>query len=137
VELGGGANSRFGLDDGVIVTSNHISILGGVATAVKTTKEKLGYLHRVAVEVSSESDVKEATTAGADAIVIKELSSDEFGRLAAIARELSKTVAIECAASITTTNVREYAAAGAQLIRIEALTSGAVAMNIGFNVQPF
>jgi nicotinate-nucleotide pyrophosphorylase (carboxylating) len=137
VELGGGANSRFGLDDGVIVTSNHISILGGVATAVKTTKEKLGYLHRVAVEVSSESDVKEATTAGADAIVIKELSSDEFGRLAAIARELSKTVAIECAANITTTNVREYAAAGAQLIRIEALTSGAVAMNIGFNVQPF
>src|SRR5918992_6088821 len=63
VELGGGYNSRFGLDDGVVVTANHVSILGGVASAVKTAKEKLGYLHRVAVEVSSESDVKEAVTA--------------------------------------------------------------------------
>ena len=137
VELGGGVNTRFGLDDGVVVTSNHISILGGVTTAVKTAKEKLGYLHKVAVEVSSESDVKEATAAGADAIVIRDLSSSEFARLAATARELSKTVAIECAGNITPTDVREYATAGAQLIRIEALTSGAIAMNIGFNVQPF
>jgi nicotinate-nucleotide pyrophosphorylase (carboxylating) len=137
VELGGGVNTRFGLDDGVVVTLNHISILGGVTTAVTTAKEKLGYLHKVAVEVSSESDVKEATAAGADAIVIRDLSSGEFARLAATARELSKTVAIECAGNITPTDVREYATAGAQLIRIEALTSGAIAMNIGFNVQPF
>src|SRR6185436_16193523 len=50
VELGGGYNSRFGLDDGVMVTSNHVSILGGVTGAVKSAKEKLGYLHKVAVE---------------------------------------------------------------------------------------
>src|SRR5678816_2579759 len=60
VELGGGYNSRFGLDDGVVVTSNHVSILGGVASAVKTAKEKLGYLHKVAVEVSVENEVREA-----------------------------------------------------------------------------
>ncbi len=137
VELGGGSNSRFGLDDGVVVTSNHVSILGSVSSAVKSAKEKLGYLHKVAVEVSNESDVKEAATAGADALVIKDLSSDEFGRLAGIARELSSSIAIECAGKITTANVREYAAAGAQLIRIESLTSAATAMDISFNVQPF
>ena len=137
VELGGGSNGRFGLDDGVVVTSNHVSILGGVAGAVKTAKEKLGHLHRIAVEVSSENDLKEAVTAGADAVVIKDLSSEEFARLAGIARELSKSVTIECAGKIATANVREYAAAGAQLIRIEALTSAAPAMNISFNVQPF
>ncbi len=137
VELGGGSNGRFGLDDGVVVTSNHVSILGGVASAVKTAKEKLGYLHRVAVEVSSEGDVKEAVTAGADVIVIRDLSATEFGRLAGIARELSNSIAIECAGKITPENVREYAAAGAQLIRIEALTNAAPAMNISFNVQPF
>ena len=43
VELGGGYNSRFGLDDGVVVTSNHVSILGGVSSAVKAAKEKLAY----------------------------------------------------------------------------------------------
>lgn len=137
VELGGGYNSRFGLDDGVVVTSNHIAILGGVSSAVKTAKEKLGYLHRVAVEVSSENELKDAIAAGADVVVIDDLGSAEFAALARIARELSSSVAIECAGKITTTNVREYAEAGAQLIRVEALTSAAAAMNISFQVQPF
>jgi nicotinate-nucleotide pyrophosphorylase (carboxylating) len=137
VELGGGYNSRFGLDDGVVVTSNHVSILGSVASAVKSAKEKLGYLHKVAVEVASETDVREAISAGADAIVIEDLSAKEFAQLAASARELSSTITIECAGKITTGNVREYAEAGAQLIRIEALTNAAPAANISFKVQPF
>jgi nicotinate-nucleotide pyrophosphorylase (carboxylating) len=137
VELGGGFNGRFGLDDGVVVTSNHVSILGGVSSAVKIAKEKLGYLHRIAVEVSSENDVKEAIAAGADVIVIRDLSSTEFARLAGIAKDLSSSITIECAGKIMTANVREYATAGAQLIRVEALTSAAPAMNISFNVQPF
>ena len=134
VELGGGYNSRFGLDDGVVVTSNHVSILGGVASAVKTAKEKLGYLHKVAVEVSAENEVREAISAGADVIVIE---APEFARLATAARELSSSVAIECTGKITPENVREYAEAGAQLIRIEALTSAAAAADITFKVQPF
>ena len=134
VELGGGYNSRFGLDDGVMVTSNHISILGGVASAVKTAKEKLGYLHKVAVEVSAENEVREAVDAGADVIVIE---APEFVQLVKIARELSGSVAIECTGKITLENVREYAEAGAQLIRVEALTSAAKAADISFKVQPF
>jgi nicotinate-nucleotide pyrophosphorylase (carboxylating) len=137
VELGGGYNSRFGLDDGVVVTSNHVAILGGVSSAVKTAKEKLGYLHRVAVEVSSENELRDAIAAGADVVVIDDLGSAEFAALARIARELSSSVAIECTGKITTSNVREYAAAGAQLIRVEALTSAAAAMDISFQVQPF
>jgi len=137
VELGGGYNSRFGLDDGVVVTSNHVSILGGVASAVKTAKEKLGYLHKVAVEVSVENEVREAVGAGADVIVIDGLDAAEFGRLAGIARELSSSVAIECTGKITPENVRQYAEAGAQLLRIEALTSAATAADISFKVQPF
>lgn len=137
VELGGGFNGRFGLDDGVVVTTNHVSILGGLASAVKIAKEKLGYLHRIAVEVSSESDVKEAITAGADVVVMRDLSSTDFARLAGIARDLSSSITIESTGKITTANVREYATAGAQLIRLEALTSAAPAMNISFNVQPF
>jgi nicotinate-nucleotide pyrophosphorylase (carboxylating) len=137
VELGGGCNSRFGLDDGVVVTSNHVSILGGVASAVTTAKEKLGYLHKVAVEVSVENEVREAVGAGADVIVIEGLEAVEFGRLAGIARELSSSVAVECTGKITPENVRQYAEAGAQLIRIEALTSAAPAADISFKVQPF
>lgn len=135
VELGGGYNSSFGLDDGVLVTANHISILGGTANAVKAAKEKLGYLHRIVVEVSKESEVKEAVDAGADAIAIEELSSKEFGRMVTVARQFSSSVAIECSGKITLENVREYAEAGAQLIRVDALTSAAPAMEISFRVQ--
>jgi nicotinate-nucleotide pyrophosphorylase (carboxylating) len=137
VELGGGCNSRFGLDDGVLVTSNHISILGGVTGAVKSAKEKLGYLHKVAVEVSAENEVRDAVAAGADVIVIENINGSDFARLAALARELSSSIAIECAGKITPENAREYAEAGAQLLRIEALTSAAPAAEISFKVQPF
>ena len=137
VELGGGYNSRFGLDDGVVITSNHISIIGNVAAAVKEAKEKLGYLHKVVAEVSTEDEVKDAIAAGADVIVIADVTSAAFGKLAATARELSGTVAIECCGKITPANVREYADAGAQIIRVEALTSAAPAMSISFRVQPF
>ena len=137
VELGGGYNSRFGLDDGVVVTSNHIAILGGVASAVRTAKEKLGYLHRVVVEVSAENEVREAMDAGADVVVIEGLEAQQFGRLAGIARGLSDSVVIECTGKLTPENVREYADAGAQLIRVEALTSAAAAADISFKVQPF
>jgi nicotinate-nucleotide pyrophosphorylase (carboxylating) len=137
VELGGGYNSRFGLDDGAVVTSNHVSILGGVSSAVKAAKEKLGYIHKVAVEVSNENEVKEATAAGADVIVIGDLTATEFGRLAAMARESSPAVIVECSGKMTPENAREYAEAGAQLIRVEALTSAAPAMDISFRVQPF
>jgi nicotinate-nucleotide pyrophosphorylase (carboxylating) len=137
VELGGGNNSRFGLDDGVLVTSNHVAILGSVASAVKSAKEKLGYLHRVAVQVSSENELREAVEGGADTIVIEDLSANEFGRLAAIARERSNAIAIECGGNITLANVREYAEAGAQLIRVRALTNAAPAADISFKVQPF
>jgi nicotinate-nucleotide pyrophosphorylase len=70
-------------------------------------------------------------------IVVDGLNAEEFGRLATVARELSKTVVIECAGKITPENVREYADAGAQLIRVEALTSAATAADISFKVQPF
>lgn len=137
VELGGGYNSRFGLDDGVMVTSNHISILGSVAGAVKSANEKLGYLHKVTVEVSTESDVREAIEAGADVIVMEDLDSKDFARLAAVARELSRQITIACGGKITTANARAYADAGAQLIRVEGLTNAAPAANISFKVQPF
>jgi nicotinate-nucleotide pyrophosphorylase (carboxylating) len=130
VELGGGFNSRFGLDDGVVVTLNHVSILGGVSAAVKTAKEKLGYLHKVAVQISNEAELKDAIKAGADVVVLEDL------KLVAIAKELSESVVIECTGKITPENVREYAEAGAHLISVESLTN-APAMDINFRIQPF
>lgn len=133
IELGGGYNDRFGLDDGVVVTANHISILGGVTAAVKSAQEKLGYLHRVRVEVASENEMKEAMAAGADVFILDGMNPEQVKRLAEIANES----VIVCSGQITLENVRDYAQAGARLIRVEALTNAAPAMKISFNVQPF
>ena len=136
VELGGGSNGRFGLDDGVVVTSNHVAILGSVSAAVKSAKEKLGYLHKVAVQIANETELRDAIAAGADVLVLEDHQPEELGQLVRSARALSESVLIEYSGKTTLANVREYADAGAQLISIESLTS-APAMNIGFKVQPF
>jgi nicotinate-nucleotide pyrophosphorylase (carboxylating) len=137
VELGGGRNGRFGLDDGVLVTANHVSILGGIGAAVKTAKDNLGFLHKVAVQVANEIELKAAIDAGADSLVLEDLTAQEVRALAEVAAGLSASVEIECAGQITLSNVREYAEAGARLIRVEALTNSAPATNISFKLSPF
>lgn len=136
VELGGGYNGRFGLDDGVVVTANHVAILGSVSAAVKSAKEKLGYLHKVGVQITSETELREAIDSGADVLVLENIEAEQFKRLAGIAKELNGAIVIEYSGKTTPANVREYAEAGAQLISVESLTN-APAMNIGFRVQPF
>jgi nicotinate-nucleotide pyrophosphorylase (carboxylating) len=137
VELGGGTNGNFGLDDGVLITSNHTIFTGGVAAAVKSAKASVAHIHRVAAECGGESDMREAIVAGADSVVLDDLSGPEIRRLVAIARSLSQTVTVEISGQITLENVREYAEAGVDLIRVAALTSSAPAASISFQVQPF
>jgi len=137
VLLGGGGGNRLGLDDGVLVTSNHLAIAGGVADCVKNAREKLGHLHKIKVQVSNESDLREAINSGADILLLEGLPTEEVSRLGAMARNLSSVVTIECAGNITLENVRAYAEAGAKAITVDALTNSARAMKVGFQIQPF
>lgn len=137
VLLGGGHGSRLGLDDGVLITSNHLAIAGGVADAVKNAREKLGHLHKVKVQVSSEIDLREAIGNGADILLLEDLAAAEVARLGAIARDLSSGVILECSGNITLEDVRAYAEAGANTISIGALTNSARAMKVSFQIQPF
>ena len=137
VELGGGSNSRFGLDDGVVVTSNHVAIIGSVNEAVQQARRNLGYLHKIRIEVTSESELKEAIEGGADIVILESFTPEEVARLVKVTRSLSDSVAVEYSGSISLDNVREFADAGADLIRIEALTNSAPAKNISFKVQPY
>jgi nicotinate-nucleotide pyrophosphorylase (carboxylating) len=137
VELGGGKNSRFGLDDGVVITANHLSIIGDVAAAVREAKQKLGYLHKVTVQVSNESELRDAVGASADLLLLEDLSSKEVSDLVKVAREFPQKVAVECSGTINLENVKEFAEAGADLIRIDALTNSAPAKSISFKLQPF
>jgi nicotinate-nucleotide pyrophosphorylase (carboxylating) len=137
VLLGGGHCTRFGLDDGVLITSNHLAIAGGVVDAVKSAKEKLGHLHKIKVQVSSEIELQQAISNGADTLLLESLPVEEVARLGAVARNLSSVVSIECSGNITLQNVRAYAEAGADTISIGGLTNSARAMKVTFQIQPF
>ncbi|MGI8731672.1 MAG: carboxylating nicotinate-nucleotide diphosphorylase [Pyrinomonadaceae bacterium] len=137
VLLGGGRNSRFGLDDGVVITTNHIAIAGGLAAAVQNAKEKLGQFQKIAVQVSNEKDVKVALDHGAEILCFEKLRPDEVVSLVAIARGISPAVAFECSGNVTLENVRAYAEAGAHVISVSALTNSAAAMDVSFVIQPF
>src|SRR5215510_4158679 len=136
VLLGGGLNHRFGLDDGVCIKANHAAIAGGLGEAVKQAFEKIGHVHRIAAEVSSRSEIKEAVDAGATVLVLNDLTPERAGEQIGHARELLPSVTVEVSGDIHLENVRSYAEAGADIIRVDALTQSVPAKIITFQIQP-
>jgi nicotinate-nucleotide pyrophosphorylase (carboxylating) len=137
VLLGGGCNHRYGLDDGVVIRSNHISIAGGLAAAVKNARENLGRLHKIEVQITTEGELREALENGADILLLERLPPADVEHLVGIAHELAPAVTIQCIGGITLENVRQYADAGAHMIGIGALTNSAPAVEMSFQIQPF
>src|SRR4051812_41115970 len=109
---GGARNHRFGLDDGVLIKDNHIALAGGVGAAVKSAREKVGHLHKIEIEISTEKDLREAIGSGADIILLDNLTPEDTARRVELARSLSPNVTLESSGGITLENVRAYAEAG-------------------------
>jgi nicotinate-nucleotide pyrophosphorylase (carboxylating) len=137
VTLGGGTTGRFGLDDGVVITANHVTVVGSIAAAVKTAKERLGHLHRIAVQVSHENEISEAIENGADSLIIEVGASADIARLIGRARELSEKVSIECRGAITIDSARQLAEAGADRLSIGFLTGPRSPAKVSFSIHPF
>ena len=136
VLLGGGVNHRHGLDDGISISANHAAIAGGIRSAVRSAAEKIGHVHRIAVEVTNRNEIDEAVDAGANVVMIQGLSPEVATDLIRQVRELTAGITIEIGGRITLENIRAYADAGADLIRVDALTQSPRAMDISFQIQP-
>ena len=136
VLLGGGVNHRYGLDDGVFIKSNHAAIAGGLTAAIKSAREKIGHVHKIAAGVANKSEASEAIEAGATVIVLDDLRPAEVRDLINETRGLSPDTTFEVSGSVTLDNVREYGESGADLIRVPALTQSVRAMDITFQMQP-
>jgi len=136
VLLGGGVNHRYGLDDGVCIKSNHATIAGGLGATIRSAREKIGHVHKIAVEVTNKSEVLEAVESGASVLVIDSLNPPEVKELIAHARERAPQITVEVSGTVTLENVRAYSEAGADLIRVAALTQSVRAMDISFQIQP-
>jgi nicotinate-nucleotide pyrophosphorylase (carboxylating) len=130
VRIGGGNNHRFGLYDGVLIKDNHIEAAGGIKAAV-TLARRSRHLSKIEVEVESISDLKEALSAGADVIMLDNMSVEDMR--AAVATVKGRAVT-EASGNITLKRVRDVAETGVDLISVGALTHSAPAADISMKI---
>lgn len=135
VTVGGAKNHRLGLDDGVLIKDNHITMAGGVKEAVRMAKQKIGHLHKVEVEITNWAQLREAVLAGADIIMIDNQTPDEAAKLVEMSRNMNPNVLIEASGGMNLDTVRSYAEAGVDLISVGKLTHSARAVDISFKIQ--
>ena len=134
VTLGGGANHRFGLGDGILIKDNHLTLAGGdVARACRLARERAPHGLKIEVEVQSLEAAQAALDGRADIILLDNMTAPAIRK----AVELIKGRAtIEVSGGVTLGNVREIAAAGPDLISVGALTHSAPAARFSMDIVP-
>ena len=130
VRMGGGGNHRFGLFDGILIKDNHIEAVGSIKEAVKLAKSSYR-LAKIEVEVENLYDLKEAIKAGADIVMLDNMSVSDIKEAVKIS---NGRVLLEASGGVKLENVRDIAEAGVDLISVGALTHSAVAVDISLKI---
>ena len=132
VRTGGAANHRFGLFDAVLIKDNHIRLAGGVAAAIgRARRDRPGW--SIEVEAQTLTEVDEAIAAGAQTVLVDNMSTADIRAAVARARGLAK---VEISGGVTLHRVSELAATGADYVSVGALTHSAPAADISFEIEP-
>ena len=135
VAAGGGANHRRGLGDGVLIKDNHIEALRGQGMSLGETvgKARANAPHslKIEVEIEDPNDVEEAISAGADILLLDNMSTTDMSSAVKLA---GGRVLIEASGRVSLRNVREVAATGVDLISVGALTHSSRALDIGLDL---
>ena len=131
---GGGRNHRHGLNDGVLIKDNHIAAAGGVEQAVALARAHTHHLLKVEVEVTNEAQLDEAIEAGADVLLLDNMSNDAMRE--AVARAKDTGIALEASGNATLDRVRKMAETGVDFISVGALTHSAKACDLSLNISP-
>jgi nicotinate-nucleotide pyrophosphorylase (carboxylating) len=130
VRIGGGDNHRFGLFDGILIKDNHIEAVGSIKRAVELAKSS-HHLARIEVEVENLNGLKEAIEAGAEIVMLDNMSINDIKKAVKLA---NSRVILEASGGIKIENVRDIAEAGVDLISVGALTHSAIAVDISLKI---
>ena len=138
VRAGGGTNHRLGLDDGILIKDNHLTLAkgGGVSEVLRRAREGASHLLKVEVEVETIQDLREALMAGADAVLLDNMGPEAVREAVEVARSTLPEVLIEVSGGVNLESVRRYAEAGPDLISVGALTHSAPVVDISLEVEP-
>lgn len=134
VRVGGGCSHRYNLSDGVLLKDNHIGAAGGVAQAVKMAREYAPFVRKIEVETETLDMVREALEAGADIIMLDNMSAEEMREAVRIIDGRAQT---ECSGNVTRENIGLLAEIGVDFISSGALTHSAPILDISMkNLHP-
>ncbi|MDK8184121.1 carboxylating nicotinate-nucleotide diphosphorylase [Paenibacillus sp. UMB4589-SE434] len=135
VRVGGGANHRFGLYDAVMIKDNHIKGAGSIRDAVSRAREHIPYTMKIEVETESMDQVQQAIQAGADIIMLDNMSSSNMQEAVKVIREQVPHVLIEASGGVTLETIREKALSGVDVISVGALTYSFNALDISLDLN--
>jgi nicotinate-nucleotide pyrophosphorylase (carboxylating) len=158
VRMGGGTNHRIGLYDAILLKENHITLAGGVTAALDqahayassrmSPRETTAYEASVGprdgsasaslpiqIEVRNEQELREALEAGAEAVLLDNMTPEAAGRCVKRARTLRRDCVVEISGGITIENARAYAETGADFLSSGALTHSAPAVDLSLLVD--
>lgn len=127
VTVGGGKNHRYNLSDGVLLKDNHISAAGGVAKAIAMAKAYAPFVRKIEVETETLDMVREAVEAGADIIMLDNMSHDMMKEAVALIDGRTET---ECSGNVTKENIAALADIGVDYISSGALTHSAPILDL-------
>ena len=127
VRMGGGGNHRMALYDAVLIKENHISAAGGISAAVSRAKQRVPHTQKIEVEVRNQDEVVEALAAGADILLLDNMTLPE---LTAAVKLVGDQAMTEASGGVNLDTVREIAETGVRLISVGALTHSSRAVDI-------
>ena len=127
VRVGGGKNHRYNLSDGVLLKDNHIGAAGSVTNAIKMAKAYAPFVRKIEVEVETLDMVKEAVSAGADIIMLDNMSVEDMTKAVQLCKGKAET---ECSGNVTKENVARLVDIGVDYISSGALTHSAPILDL-------
>ncbi|HIR25357.1 MAG TPA: carboxylating nicotinate-nucleotide diphosphorylase [Candidatus Egerieimonas faecigallinarum] len=127
VRMGGGYNHRYNLSDGILLKDNHIAAAGGVKKAVEMAKEYAPFVRKIEVEVETLDMVKEAVEAGADIIMLDNMTKEQMQEAVAYIDGRAET---ECSGNVTRESVSSLVSIGVDYISSGALTHSAPILDL-------
>ena len=130
MRAGGGANHRFGLDDGVLIKDNHIAVARGVRPAIERARANIGHMVKIEVEVDTLDQLAEALECGVDVVLLDNMDPPTLARAVGMVAGRAVT---EASGGVTAAKAPAIAAAGVDVMSAGWLTHSAPALDIGLD----
>lgn len=132
VLVGGGKNHRFNLSESIMMKDNHIEAAGSITKAVECVKQQIGHTMKIEVEVETLEGLVEAIEAGADIVMLDNMSVQTMSEAVKIAK---KRVILEASGGVTLETIRSIAMTGVDVISVGALTHSVKALDFSMKIK--